>query len=39
MQINSCEISNTKYVQIFLTEEEFNKQETKDILEISHHVC
>ena len=33
MRINSCEIANTKYVQIFLTEEEFNKQETKDILE------
>ena len=33
MRINFCEIANTEYVQFFLTEEEFNKQETKDILE------
>ena len=33
MRINSCEISNKKYVQIYLTEDEFNKQETKNILE------
>lgn len=33
MQITSCEITNTKYVQIYLTEEEFDKKETKDIIE------
>ncbi len=37
MRINSCEISNKKYVQIYLTEDEFNKQETKNILEEYKH--
>ena len=30
MQITSCEITNTKYIQIYLTEEELEKQETKE---------
>ena len=33
MQITSNEISNTKYVQIYLTEEELEKQETKEVIE------
>lgn len=33
MQITSNEISNTKYRQIYLTEEELEKQETKEIIE------
>ena len=27
MQITSCEIANNKYIQIYLTEEELEKQE------------
>ena len=33
MQITSNEISNTKYMEIYLTEEELKKQETKDEIE------
>ena len=33
MQITSCKITNTEYVQIYLTQEEFDKQETKDRIE------
>ncbi len=33
MQITSNEISNTKYMQIYLTEEELKKQETKEKIE------
>ncbi len=33
MQITSCNTAKTKYVQIYLTEKELNKQETKDIIE------
>lgn len=33
MQITSNEIANNKYVQIYLTKEELEKQETKDIIE------
>ena len=33
MQITSNEISNTKYVQIYLTDEELEKQETKEVIE------
>ena len=33
MQITSCEITNTKYIQIYLTEEELEKQETKEKIE------
>ena len=33
MQITSNEISNTKYVQIYLTNEEFGKQETKEVID------
>lgn len=33
MQITSNEISNTKYMQIYLTEEELKKQETKERIE------
>ena len=32
MQITSCEIQNSKYIQIYLTEEEFDKKETNDII-------
>ena len=32
MQITSCEITNTKYIQIYLTDEELEKQETKDVI-------
>ena len=32
MQIASCEITNTKYIQIYLTEEELEKQETKELI-------
>ncbi len=33
MQITSNEISNTKYVQIYLTEDELKKQKTKEVIE------
>ncbi len=33
MQITSNEISNTKYMQIYLTKDELEKQETKEIIE------
>ena len=33
MQITFNEITNNKYVQIYLTKEELEKQETKDIIE------
>ena len=32
MQITSCEITNTKYIQSYLTEEELEKQETKELI-------
>ena len=32
MQITSCEITNTNYIQIYLTEEELEKQETKELI-------
>ena len=32
MQISSCEIANSKYIQIYLTEEELEKQETKELI-------
>ena len=32
MQIISCEVTNTKYTQIYLTEEELQKQGTKEII-------
>ena len=32
MQITSCEITNTKYIQIYLTEEELEKQETEELI-------
>ena len=32
MQITSCEIANNKYMQIYLTEEELEKQETKELI-------
>ena len=31
MQITNTEIQGTKYVQIYLTEEELQKEETKDL--------
>ena len=33
MQITSNEIANNKYVQIYLTREELEKQENKEIIE------
>lgn len=33
MQINSCEIANNMYIQIYLTEEELEKQETKELVD------
>ena len=33
MQITSNEIANKKYVQIYLTKDELEKQETKEIIE------
>ena len=32
MQITSCKIANNKYIQVYLTEEELEKQETKDLI-------
>ena len=32
MQITSCKITNNMYVQIYLTEEELEKQETKELI-------
>lgn len=32
MQITSCKIENNSYMQIYLTEEEFEKKETKEII-------
>lgn len=32
MQITNKEIQGTKYVQIYLTEEELQKEETKDLI-------
>ena len=32
MQITSCEIANSKYIQIYLTEEELEKQESKEFI-------
>ena len=32
MQITSCEVTNTKYIQIYLTKEELEKQETKELM-------
>jgi hypothetical protein len=32
MQITSCEITNNNYIQIYLTEEELEKQETKELI-------
>lgn len=32
MKINYCKISNTKYVQIYLTEEELKQEETNEII-------
>ena len=32
MQITNTEIQGTKYVQIYLTEEELQKEETKDLV-------
>lgn len=32
MQITSFEVTNTKYIQIYLTKEELEKQETKELI-------
>ena len=32
MQITSCEIANNMYIQIYLTKEELEKQETKELI-------
>ena len=33
MQITSCKITSTNYVQIYLTEEEMQEKQTKEILD------
>ena len=33
MQITNTEIQGTKYIQIYLTEEELEKQETKELVD------
>ena len=33
MQITSCKIANNMYIQIYLTEEELKKQETKELVD------
>ena len=33
MQVTSNEISNTKYIQIYLTKDELKKQKTKELIE------
>lgn len=33
MQVTSCKITNTKYMQIYLTEEEYKEKETKEVIE------
>ena len=33
MQITSCEIQNSRYVQFYVTEEEYEKKKTKDIIQ------
>ena len=33
MQVTSCKITNTKYIQIYLTEEEYKEKETKEVIE------
>ena len=33
MQITSCKITNNMYIQIYLTEEELKKQETKKLVD------
>lgn len=33
MQVTSSEISNTNYIQIYLTEDELKKQKTKEVIE------
>lgn len=32
MQVTSCKITNTKYMQIYLTEEEYKEKETKEVI-------
>lgn len=33
MQITSCKFTNTKYIQIYLTEEEMQEKQTKETIE------
>ena len=33
MQVTSCKIANNEYMQIYLTEEEYNEEETKEVIE------
>lgn len=33
MQVTSCKIANNEYMQIYLTEEEYNEKETKEVIE------
>lgn len=33
MKITSCEITNQKYIQIYLTEEELESKKTKEVIE------
>ena len=37
MQITNTEVQSTKYVQIYLTEEEFQRKETKDLVKKYKH--
>lgn len=32
MQITFCQVSNNKYIQLYLTQEEFEKENTKEII-------
>ena len=33
MKVTSCEITDTKYVQIYLTEEELKNKKTKEVIQ------
>ena len=33
MQVTSCKIANKKYMQIYLTEEEYREKQTKEVIE------
>ena len=33
MQVTSCKIANNEYMQIYLTEEEYKEEKTKEVIE------